>query len=321
MKETLHDIIYVTAIVLAAIVVLLSPYYLFPFEDPNDIAASNTLVLDIGCSRVVWVDETTSLSAAVSNMAGAVTYQWWIDGKHWGEGNTLTTTFSKGLHTIHAEANNGEQTLQKNITIRSVGSVEGISVDPIPSESYGMWRFQAYLDGDPTNIPGIQVSFNNQLADSSRPCSPANIIGVRAGSYTWVAKYHDQIVGSGTIEVPSIQKLKIFRIDIEPTYRTGDTISSILVVTNVGTQDIAGFHVRTYVLNNKYAYMGDAAAREFTFDYSKNIKPGELAQIPINAHIPEKVKGIRPTGRYTIDLEISYGSGKTTSITLYTEVV
>ncbi len=320
MNEKQHDIIYVTAIVLVAVIILISPFLLFPIENSNT-KESSTPGLDIGCSRIVWAGETTSLSATMSNMAGGVTYQWWIDDTLQGEGRQITTTFSEGLHTVHVAANSGTITLENDITITAVSSATGITVNPAPSESYGMWRFQSYLDNEPANVPGIQVSLNGQLVETSKECSPVSIIGFREGTYTWSAQYHSQIVGSGTINVPAASELIISRVDIEPSYRTGDTISSMLIVTNVGTLDVDGFQIRTTVTNNKYAYMGDVATREYNTGYTKKIVPGESVHTPINTKIPEKIKGIRPTGQYTINLEITYAGGKTTTTTLYTKVV
>lgn len=320
MNKRLYDIIYVTAIVLVAIVILISPFLLFPIENSN-IKESSTPVLDIGCSRIVWTGETIDLRAAMTNTAGVITYQWWIDGTLQGEEGQMTTTFPEGLHTIHVEANSGTLTLENNITITAVSSATGISVEPVPSKSYGIWRFQAYLDNEPVNVAGIQVSLEDHLVETSKECSPAIIIGIREGSYTWSAQYHGQIVSNGTINVPAASELMISRINIKPTYRTGDTISSMLKVTNVGTLDVDGFQIRTTVINNKYAYMGDVASREYNTGYTKNIVPGESVHIPISTQIPEKIKGIRPTGQYTINLEITYAGYKTTKTTFYTKVV
>ncbi|MCL7413024.1 MAG: hypothetical protein M8353_05340, partial [ANME-2 cluster archaeon] len=137
----------------------------------------------------------------------------------------------------------------------------------------------------------------------------------------WSAQYHGKIVGNGTINVPATSELIISRIDIKPSYRTGDTISSMVRVTNVGTLDVDGFLIHTMVINNKYAYMGDVATREYNTEYTEIIVPGESVHIPINTRIPEKIKGIRPTGQYTIDLEMTYAGGKTQTTTLNTKVV
>jgi hypothetical protein len=320
MNEKLYNIIYVTAIVLIVIVIVILPFLLFPIENSN-INESSTPVLEIGCNRLVWAGETTRLNAVMTNMAGGITYRWWIDGTLQGEEGQMNTTFPEGSHIIHVKANSGTLTLENNITITAVSSTTGISVKPIPSKSYGIWRFQAYLDNEPFNVAGIQVSLEGQSVETSKECSPVSIIGIRAGNYTWSAQYHGQTVGSGIINVPAATELMISRINIKPTYRTGDTISSMLKVTNVGTLDVDGFQMRTTVINNKFAYMGDVASREYNTGYTKNIVPGESVHIPINTRIPEKIKGIRPTGQYTINLEITYAGSKTITTTLYTKIV
>lgn len=118
-----------------------------------------------------------------------------------------------------------------------------------------------------------------------------------------------------------MEKLKISNLRIAPNYKTGDTISTELVVINVGTVDIDGFKIETLIINNKYAWMGDKAKREYSFDYSDTLRPGETAKLPIVATIPEKVNGIRPTGTYTINFEMTYSSDASSSITLETKVV
>lgn len=311
---------YVSAIVMIAIVIVISFFVFFPKEKP-DTKESSTPVLNIGCSRVVWAGEPIDLHAAMTSIAGNASYQWWINGVFQSDGGQMTTTFPEGLHNIHVEAHYETLTLENDIIITAISSTSGISIKPVPSESYGAWRFQSYLNSETVNMPGIQVSLNGQLAGTSKSCSPVSTIGFRAGSYTWSAQYHGKTVGNGTFNVPATSELIISRIDIQPSYRAGDTISSVLVVTNVGTLDVDGFLVRTTVINNKYAYMGDVATREYSTDYTKIIIPGESVHIPINTRIPEKIKGIRPTGQYTINLAMTYAGGKTKTTTLFTKVV
>ena len=105
------------------------------------IDKSSGAVLDIGCNRLVWAGETTRLNAVMTNTAGGITYRWWIDGTLQGEEGQMNTTFPEGSHIIHVEANSGTLTLENNITITAVSSATGISVKPIPSKSYGIWRF------------------------------------------------------------------------------------------------------------------------------------------------------------------------------------
>jgi len=53
--------------------------------------------------------------------------------------------------------------------------------------------------------------------------------------------------------------------------------------------------------------MGDKAKREFSDQYNADIKPGETYEIPIQMTIPEKVSGVRPSGKYTITVNILLG--------------
>ncbi|MCL7413025.1 MAG: hypothetical protein M8353_05345, partial [ANME-2 cluster archaeon] len=201
MIEKLHDFKYIVVIVMIAIVILISFFVLFPNEKP-DTKESSAPVLDIGCSHVVWAGESINLRAIMTNIAGNITYQWWIDGIFQGDRRQMTTTFPEGPHNIHVEATYETLTLKNDINITAVSSATGISVRPVPSKSYGTWRFQSYLNNEPANIAGIQVSLNGQLTETSKSCSPVSIIGFKAGNYTWSAQYHGKIVGNGTINVP-----------------------------------------------------------------------------------------------------------------------
>jgi predicted RNA-binding protein with TRAM domain len=67
---------------------------------------------------------------------------------------------------------------------------------------------------------------------------------------------------------------------------------------------ITGFGTETLAVNNDFAWMGDKAKREFSDQYNADIKPGETYEIPIQMTIPEKVSGIRPSGKYTITVNI-----------------
>jgi len=49
---------------------------------------------------------------------------------------------------------------------------------------------------------------------------------------------------------------------------------------------------------------GDRAKREYWDQYKANIGPGETYEIPIQMTIPEKVSGIRPSGKYTITVHV-----------------
>jgi hypothetical protein len=73
---------------------------------------------------------------------------------------------------------------------------------------------------------------------------------------------------------------------------------------NTGSVTITGFETKTIAVNNDYAWMGDKAKREYSNQYNANIKPGASYDIPIQMTIPEKVSGIRPSGKYTITVNL-----------------
>jgi len=50
--------------------------------------------------------------------------------------------------------------------------------------------------------------------------------------------------------------------------------------------------------------MGDKAKKEYTDQYDTDLKPGVSYDIPIGFSIPEKVSGIRPSGKYTVTVSV-----------------
>jgi len=315
-------------IIIILIITIISSFLILNYFNNQKIHSTTGSIprepqLNIGCSHVVWVDENETLTAHVSNMIGNISYSWWIDDINNNDTTVheLTKSFTQGAHSIKVTASNDTIKLEKEITITGISSAKDISVKPIPSSTFSTWKFQADCCGTPANVPGIQITLNENPVGTSQMCTPVTISGMSAGNYTWSAQYHQQTVGNGIFEVPKNKVLHISNVDIASQYTTGDTISAKLIVSNSGTQDIKGFHVNTHIINDDLAWMGDIATREYTFDYKNTISPGESAQVPITASIPEKVKGVRPTGHYTITIEVHYDDQKTCSLTKETEVI
>lgn len=315
-------------IIILLIIIIISSFLIFNYYNNQKIHSATGSILkepqlNIGCSHVVWVDENETLTAHVNNMIGNISYSWWIDGINNNDTTVheLTKSFTQGAHSIKVTASNDTIKLEKEITITGISSAKDISVKPSPSSTFSTWKFQAGCCGTPANVQGIQIILNENPVGTSQMCTPVTINGMSAGNYTWSAQYHQQTVGNGIFEVPKNKVLRISNVDIASQYTTGDTISAKLIVINSGTQDIKGFHVNTHIINDDLAWMGDIATKEYTFDYKNTISPGESAQIPITASIPEKVKGVRPTGHYTITIEIHYDDQKTCSLTKETEVI
>ena len=302
--------------IIGSVMFLLSPY-LFPQHITISPKSPEIHI----CDQVLWAGEPVTLKAAVSGMDRPVSYVWSIDNIPVNStGEEFNTEFQAGSHSITIMASNEINSLHKQINIDAVTSTAGLRVVPEHSNTYGTWKFRTFVNNHSISVPGTQVTMGD-MKNTAQQCSPASVKGVSAGSYTWKAMYHDQVIGSGIIEVPEMYMLQVVSVDIKPEYSAGDTISSTLVVTNTGTMDIAGFHINALVLNHKFAVMGDAAQREFRIDHSDTLLPGESAKLPIHVSIPEKVQGIRPTGRYTIKLDLVSGNSKVSSITLETQVV
>lgn len=322
MNKIQFDILSLLFIALGALLFSISYCIIFPSGNLDiDAGTYRPPQLHIGCNHIVWEEENTMLRGHVNNFVGKIRYSWWIDSKNESNGPESNFVFSEGVHTIRAEASNESFMLEKEITITAISSTQGITVEPQPSEYYGTWKFQTYLNDVPANVPGTLIMFDDNIIGISEQCKLVSLTGATSGTHIWSAQYHGQNVSSDIIEVPAVEKLKISNVKIAPKYETGDTISTELVVINVGTVDIDGFKIKTLIINNNYAWMGDKAKREYSFDYSNTLRPGETAKLPIETTIPEKVNGIRPTGTYTINLEMTYSSEESSSITLKTKVV
>lgn len=322
MNKTQFDILSLLFIALGTLLFSVSYSIIFPSED-NDIDAGiyRPPELHIGCSHIVWEGENITLMANVNDFLGTVRYSWWIDNKNESDSPESNFIFSEGVHVIRAEASNGSFMLDKEITITAISSIQGITVEPQPSEYHGTLKFKTYFNDVPANVPGIQILFDDNIIGVSEQCKPVSVTGTTFGTHIWSAQYHDQNISSSIIEVPVVEKLKISNINIAPKYKTGDTISAELVVINVGTVDVDGFKIKTLIINNNYAWMGDKAKREYHLDYSGTLRPGDIAKLPIETTIPEKVSGIRPTGTYSINLEMTYSGKESSSIALETKVV
>ncbi|MBU4138740.1 MAG: hypothetical protein KJ729_02170 [Euryarchaeota archaeon] len=101
-----------------------------------------------------------------------------------------------------------------------------------------------------------------------------------------------------------MDEVKITRLDIAKSYNAGSMVSAKIVVVNSGSTIVTGFEIRTLAVNNNYAFMGDKAKKEYVDQYSTDLKPGVSYDIPIGFTIPEKVSGIRPSGKYTITVSL-----------------
>jgi len=129
-------------------------------------------------------------------------------------------------------------------------------------------------------------------------------MALMAGDYTWKAMYQGKNIGSGKFNIKEVNEVKITRMDIAKSYTAGSTVNAKIVVVNTGSTIVTGFEIRTLAVNNNYAFMGDKAKKEYIDQYQTDLEPGVSYDIPIGFNIPEKVSGIRPSGKYTITVSL-----------------
>lgn len=101
-----------------------------------------------------------------------------------------------------------------------------------------------------------------------------------------------------------MNEVRITRLGIAKSYTAGSTVNAQIVVVNTGSTAVTGFEIKTLAVNNNYAFMGDKAKKEYIDRYNTDLKPGVSYDIPIGFTIPEKVSGIRPSGKYTITVSL-----------------
>jgi hypothetical protein len=258
--------------------------------------------VSIGCDRVLWKNTELELAASTRNINKPL-FEWMVDGKLAGRSQKLNQKFDMGEHRVVLNVSFDNITLTANQSIIVIDSVDGISLRD-SAASKNQWGFQTLYRGMVTGIKGVMVSVDSLPAAEVNPCGSLSTKSLFSGEHTWRAQLQGFNIGSGTFNLKEVSEMKIIRIDVKPSYTAGSTVNGKIVLKNTGSTTVTAFDIKTVAINNNYAWMGDKAKREFSDHYNANIKPGETYDIPVSVIIPEKVSGIRPSGKYTITVTL-----------------
>jgi hypothetical protein len=258
--------------------------------------------VSIGCDRVLWKNTELELAASTRNINKPL-FEWTVDGRLAGRSQKLSHKLDMGEHLAVLNVSFDNMTLTANQSIIVVDSVDGISVRD-SAASKNQWGFQTMYRGKMTGVKGVMVSIDSLPQAEVNPCGSLSTKPLFAGEHTWRAQLHGFTIGSGTFNLKEVSEIKIDRVDVAPSYTAGGTVNGKIVLKNTGSTTVTSFDIKTVAVNNNYAWMGDKAKREFSDKYTSDIKPGETYEIPVRVTIPEKVSGIRPSGRYTITVTL-----------------
>ncbi|MDJ1423106.1 MAG: hypothetical protein M5U10_14455 [Candidatus Methanoperedens sp.] len=254
--------------------------------------------VSIGCDRVLWKDTEIELAASTRNIDKPL-FEWNIDGEIAGSSRKFRKKFDMGEHQVVLNVIFDNGTLTADQSILVVDSADGISLRD-SAASKNQWGFQTLYRGKNKGVKGVRVSIDSLPATEVNPCGSLSTKALFAGEHTWRAEYRGITIASGTFNIKEVSEIKITKIDIAPSYTTGDTVDGKIILKNTGSTIVSGFDTKTLVVNNNYAWMGDKAKKEFFSQHNSDIKPGEIYEIPIRVTIPEKISGVRPSGKYTI---------------------
>ena len=258
--------------------------------------------VSIGCNQVVWNGTDIEISATTQNINKPL-FNWTVNGKDAGSGQKLRQKFDKGDHLVTLTVTFDNKTLTANQTTLVIDSTDGVSVRD-SSASNNQWGFQTMYKGKKFGVKGVTVSVDPSGPSEVNTCGYLSSKALMAGDYTWKALYQGKTIDSGKFNIKEVNEVKITRLDIAKSYTAGSTVNAKIVVVNTGSTKVTGFEIRTLAVNNNYAFMGDKAKKEYIDQYNTDLKPGVSYDIPIGFTIPEKVSGIRPSGKYTITVSV-----------------
>jgi hypothetical protein len=274
--------------------------------------------VSIGCDRVLWNDVKLELAASIQNINKPY-FNWSIDGKYAGDIQKINQKLEVGDHQIVLNVTFDNKTLTAKQTTVVIDSVDGISIRN-SAASKNQWGFQTVYKGINFGVNEMTVTVDSLPPAQVNDCGFISSSPLPAGDYTWTAMYQGKIIASGTFNLKEVSEIKIARIEVAPSYNAGDTVNGKIVIKNTGSAVVKSFDIKTLVVNNNYAWMGDKARREYLDQYNSDIKPGEIYEVPITVTIPEKVSGIRPSGRYSITVSLIFNGQMMDTKIVNTEV-
>lgn len=258
--------------------------------------------VSIGCDRVIWKDTEEVVGASVKNI-DKPSFEWKLGGINIGTGQKLSKKFGLGENSLLLNVTFNNTTLSAKKSIIVIDSVDGVNIREYAA-SKNQWGFQTTFKGKNTGVKGVIVYVDSLPPSEVNACGTVSTKALYSGEHTWKAQYRNASIASGTFNIKETSELKISRIEIAPSYLAGTVVKAKIILMNTGSVAITGFGTKTLAVNNDFAWMGDKAKREFSDQYNADIKPGKIYEIPIQMTIPEKVSGIRPSGKYTITVNI-----------------
>ncbi len=258
--------------------------------------------VSIGCDLVLWMGTELQLNASIQNI-NKPSFNWTIDGKNAGSTQKINQKLEVGDHQIVLNVTFDNKTLIAKQTTVVIDSVDVISIRDSPA-SKNQWGFQTGYKGKIFGVKGVTVSVDSLSPAEVNGCGFISSNPLLAGDHAWTAMYQGKIIASGTFVLKEVSEIKITKIEVAPSYNAGDTVNGKILIKNTGSAVVKGFDIKTLVVNNNYAWMGDKAKREYFDQYTSDLKPGEVYEVPITVTIPEKVSGIRPSGRYSITVTL-----------------
>lgn len=267
-------------------------------EKPNPSIPS----ISIGCNRVFWENAQEVLEATVNNISNP-SFEWKINGTPISTNQKFLQEFGVGEHLISLNVTFNNQTLSAKKSIQVIDSIDSITINEY-AVSKNQWGFQTMFKGKITGVKEVMVFVDSLSPLQVNDCGAVSTKALFSGKHKWKAQYRDVNIASGTFNIKETNELKINRIEIAPGYTAGSVVKGKIILVNTGSMPIAEFTTNTLAVNNDYAWMGDRAKREYWDQYKANIEPGETYEISIQMTIPEKVSGIRPSGKYTITVYV-----------------
>ena len=281
---------------------------------PPEKAHNNEPFVSIGCDRVVWNWDGLELLATVRNIEQPE-YQWIIDGKN----VTGAINFDMGEHLVILNVKSGDNTYQAKKFVIVVDSINGISLHDSQA-SISQWGFQTLYNGRNMGVKGVLVSIDSNPMEEVNYCGQVTTKPLSAGQHSWRAEYQGKTLASGSFDIKEAIGAQISRIEVAPKYTAGDVVNGKIIVMNTGSTTLTRFGINTLVINHKYEWMGDVARMEYSRNYKPRIKPGDTYSIPIRVTIPAEINGIRPTGSYSITIDLVLDNRVVDRKVVYTEV-
>lgn len=258
--------------------------------------------LSIGCDTVIWKDTREDLEAQVKNI-DEPSFEWKSNGTFIGTGRKLSQIFEIGDHLISLNVTFNNSTISAKKSIHVIDSVEDITVGNF-KVSKNQWGFQTAFKGKNSGVKGVHIYVDSLPPVQVNDCGGVQSAMLFAGKHTWKSLYHGKNIANGSFEIKESSDLKISKVEIAPSYTAGSAVKARIILLNTGSVNVSEFRTKTVAVNNDYSWMGDKARREYSNQYTADLKPGETYEIDVQMTIPEKVNGLRPSGKYTITISL-----------------